>query len=221
MVRRKVMVASMAVVAFGALAACGSTPSAQPPQTVSVPAPPNSTSTNSGSTSNTPSSGTGSGGGAASNAPASGPERPDSVKSDATPRCSAATLTGDIESSDAAAGNRYAKLAVTNTGKAACTLYGYGGLQLADVAGKGMPTKLTRKADPGPTLVTLQPGQKGFKNLHWGAVADGTEPTDGPCEPPSTGAIVIPPDETQPFTVKYDFGAVCEEGSIEGSAYYK
>jgi hypothetical protein len=130
-------------------------------------------------------------------------------------------LKGEVTSGDAAAGNRYAKLVVTNTGKSACTLYGYGGLALANASGADQPTKLTRTLDPKPSLVTLQPGQKASKNLHWGAVPDGTESTTGPCEPESAGINVIPPDETQPFAVKFNFGSVCEHGTVDGSAYYK
>jgi hypothetical protein len=206
MVRSKLMVAGAAVVALGALAACGNdTPTAQQPQTVTVT--PNATSNP--PTSETPTK------------TSTSAERPESVRNDSTPRCSASALKGEITSGDAAAGNRYAKLVVTNTGKAACTLYGYGGLALANASGADMPTKLTRTLDPKPALVTLQPGQKAAKNLHWGAVPDGSESTTGPCEPESAGLNVIPPDETQPFAVKSSLGSVCEHGTVDGSAYYK
>lgn len=135
------------------------------------------------------------------------------------PRCSAATLAGTIRPADAGAGNRYATLVVT--AKSACTLYGYGGLQLVDAQGKPTPTNLIRTPNPGPALVSLQPGQTAHKTLHWTVVPTGDEPVTGPCEPPSAGATVIPPDETQPFTVVYDFGPVCDKGRIEGSAYVK
>ncbi|GAB3870314.1 DUF4232 domain-containing protein [Kibdelosporangium lantanae] len=206
MVRHKLMVAGVALAALGALTACGNdTPTATPPQTVTVTP---------SATSNPPASET-------PTKPSTSAERPESVRNDSTPRCSASTLKGEITNGDAAAGNRYAKLVVTNMGKTACTLYGYGGLALANASGADMPTKLTRTLDPKPTLVTLQPGQKAAKNLHWGAVPDGTESTTGPCEPESAGLNVIPPDETQPFAVKSNLGSVCEHGTIDGSAYYK
>ncbi|RSM60031.1 DUF4232 domain-containing protein [Kibdelosporangium aridum] len=204
MVRNRVIFAGMAVLAAGTLAACGGgSTTGQPPQTVTVTQTPTQPSTAPEHTS-------------------TGPERPESVaRSSQVARCGPTVLKGEIVSGDAAAGNRYAKLSVTNTSSKACTLYGYGGLQLTDANGHAMPTKLTRKPDPAPSLVTLEPGQKAYKNLHWGAVPDGTESTTGPCEPESKGATVIPPDETQPFTVKFDFGSVCQHGSIDGSAYYK
>jgi hypothetical protein len=136
-------------------------------------------------------------------------------------RCSAATLAGAVKAEDSGAGQRYATLVVTNRGQAACTLYGYGGLQLVDAQGKPTPTNLVRTPNPGPALVTLQPGQAAHKKLHWTVVPTGDEPVTGPCQPPSAGATVIPPDETQPFTVVYEFGSVCDKGRIEGSAYVK
>lgn len=209
MVRHRLLAAGVAVVALGSSAACGndSPTSAPPPQTVTVTESPSSTDTTAPTTSSS-SSGE--------------QEAPESLRNTTrTTRCAPSSLSGVIESGDAAAGNRYAKLAVTNTGSKACTLYGYGGLQLTNAAGAANPTKLTRKPDPGPALVTLQPGEKAYKNLHWGAVPDGTEPVEGPCEPASAGAAVIPPDETQPFSVRFDFGSVCEHGAVDGSAYYK
>ena len=71
------------------------------------------------------------------------------------------------------------------------------------------------------TEAAEQPGQKAAKNLHWGAVPDGTESTTGPCEPESAGLNVIPPDEKQPFAVKANLGSVCEHGTIDGSAYHR
>ncbi|MEV4310860.1 DUF4232 domain-containing protein [Actinocrispum sp. NPDC049592] len=210
MVRHRLLLAGAAIAALGTVAACGnSSPTAQSPQTVTVTSTPSAPATSANS-----------GNGAGESGPTSA-ERPESVKSDATPRCTAATLKGEITGQDAGAGNRYAKLVVTNTGKANCTLYGYGGLALANASGADQPTKLSRSLDPKPSLITLAPGQKASKNLHWGAVPDGTEPTTGPCEPASAGINVIPPDEKQPFAVKYDFGSVCEHGSVDGSAYYK
>jgi hypothetical protein len=126
-----------------------------------------------------------------------------------------------VAPSDAAAGNRYAELVVTNKSGRTCTLYGYGGLQLVDGAGRSTPTRLTREPNPGPSLVTLPPGGTAAKKLHWGVVPSGTEPVDGPCEPASAGARVIPPDDTKAFDVRFDFGSVCANGQVAGSAYFR
>jgi predicted small lipoprotein YifL len=208
MVRHRLLAAGVAVVALGSLAACGNdSPTSAPPQTVTVTESPTTTATAASGSSSSSSS---------------EPERPESIRNTTqTARCGPTSLSGAIEGGDAGAGNRYVKLAVTNTSSKACTLYGYGGLELTNAAGAAIPTKLTRKPDPGPALVTLEPGQKAYKNLHWGVVPDGTEPVEGPCEPASAGIKVIPPDETEPFTVKFDFGSVCQHGAMDGSAYYK
>jgi hypothetical protein len=155
--------------------------------------------------------------------PASSAERPapstENAPANAGDRCVAADLTGTVANADAGAGNRYADLVVTNTGDAACTLYGYGGLEFFGANGKSTPTELVRVPDPGPVLVTLAPGATAAKKLRWSVIASGGEPTTGPCQPPSTGIRVIPPDDTRAFTVSYDFGPVCSGGRVEGSAY--
>ncbi|HEU5475416.1 MAG TPA: DUF4232 domain-containing protein [Actinophytocola sp.] len=137
------------------------------------------------------------------------------------PRCETGWLTGSVRPLEPAAGNRYAQLVLTNTGGPLCAMYGYGGLQLVDAQGTPNPTDLVRTPDPGPTLVSLKPGEAAVKKLHWTVVPSGDEPTTGPCQPPSAGAKVIPPDETTALSVNYDFGSVCAGGKIEGSAYFR
>lgn len=138
----------------------------------------------------------------------------------ASNRCTAATLAGTVQPSDSAAGNRYAKLVVTNTGTTPCTLYGYGGLQLIAADGSPLPTSTSRDEAPGPSLVTLAPGATAAKNLHWGVVPTGGEPVDTHCQPEPQAVRVIPPDETEPFTVAWSFGPVCAAGTFHDSAYY-
>ncbi|KOV89730.1 DUF4232 domain-containing protein [Nocardia sp. NRRL S-836] len=134
-------------------------------------------------------------------------------------RCAAASLKGAVEPTDAGAGNRYGKLVFTNAGSAPCTLSGYSGFQLQNGSG-AVPTKLERKADPGPKPVTLAPGAKAVANLHWGVVPAGGEPVTGPCQPEPSKAAAIPPDETQPVNVQWTLGPVCSGGRIEISAFY-
>src|SRR5215216_5981282 len=119
-------------------------------------------------------------------------------------RCSASVLRGAVQPKDSAAGNRYAELVVTNTGSAPCTLYGYGGLQLVSADGKPLPTTALRDEPPKPALVAVAPGGHAAKLLHWGVVPTGDEPADRPCQPTPAKLSVIPPDETQPFTVAWD-----------------
>ncbi|MET8762447.1 DUF4232 domain-containing protein [Lentzea sp. NPDC004782] len=137
----------------------------------------------------------------------------------AVKRCDSSTLKGQVEPTDAGAGNRYGKFVVTNAGTVPCTLNGYSGFQLENASG-AVPTKLERKADPGPAALTLAPGGKASANLHWGVVPSGNEPVDGPCQPEPSKAAAIPPDETVPLTVPWTFGPVCSGGRIEISAFY-
>ena len=146
--------------------------------------------------------------------PASPTTRPSAP---ASSRCTAAMLAGTLQAEDSAAGNRYAKLVVTNTGTTPCTLYGYGGLQLVAADGSPLPTSTRRDEAPGPSLVTLAPSAPATKNLHWGVVPTGDES----CQPEPHAVRVIPPDETEPFTVAWSMGPVCEAGTFDDSAYHQ
>jgi hypothetical protein len=133
-------------------------------------------------------------------------------------RCHTSELTGSLAQGDAAAGNRYATLTLTNTGGEVCTVYGYGGIGLVAQDGSAAPTQQVR-VDPAPRTVTLQPGQAVAATLHWTVVATGSEPTTGDCEPTPGRLTVIPPDETDSLSVTWSYGPVCGAGQIEQSAY--
>jgi hypothetical protein len=130
-------------------------------------------------------------------------------------RCDNTTLAAALANPDAGAGQRYAQFVVTNIGHATCTLYGHGGFALV-----GAPTQLTWTANPGPSLVTLAPGQRAAMTLHWTAIPADDEPADQ-CEPVAATAISIPPDETQPLQVDWTYGPVCQHGQMDASAYYQ
>ncbi|WP_434451107.1 DUF4232 domain-containing protein [Lentzea sp. E54] len=134
-------------------------------------------------------------------------------------RCDSTTLKGEIAPTDAGAGNRHGKFVVTNTGTAPCTLNGYSGFQLQNASG-AVPTKLERKADPAPVALTLAPGGKATANLHWNVVPAGNEPVERPCQPEPSKVSAIPPNETEPLSVPWNFGPVCSGGRIEISAFY-
>jgi hypothetical protein len=135
-------------------------------------------------------------------------------------RCTATMLAGSVEPQNAAAGHRYATLVVRNKTQQTCTLWGYGGLDLLDAAKNALPTQAERTLGPVPTLVRLRPNAAAGKILHWGVVATGDEPTDEPCQPAASSINVIPPDETAPFEVDFEFGPVCDGGRMETSAYF-
>ncbi|MFD4644626.1 DUF4232 domain-containing protein [Lentzea sp. NPDC058436] len=153
----------------------------------------------------------------------SAPATPSSEDRGAAPagvqRCGPDALKGEITPTDAGAGNRYGKFVVTNSGSAPCTLNGYSGFQLENGSG-AVPTKLERKADPGPAALTLAPGGKASANLHWSVVPAGSEPVEGTCQPEPSKVAAIPPNETVPLSVPWTLGPVCSGGRIEISAFY-
>jgi hypothetical protein len=206
-VRRTRVAAAVTAGVIAMLSACGTSTEStgdgattQPPVTTPPPVPPASPTT------------------APTTAPPTGSE---SAPPSAGTKCTAKDLKGSVAPLDAAAGNRYAELVVTNKSGRMCTMYGYGGLQFIDGDGKATPTQLSRQPDPGPAVVTLPPGGSAAKKLHWGVVPSGNESQTGPCEPPSAGVRIIPPDDTQAFIVTYEFGSVCARGHVDGSAYFK
>jgi len=153
-------------------------------------------------------------------APPSSPTGGESSPPNQDNRCTSPSLAGSVESMDAAAGTRYVTLVVRNTGKQTCTLWGFGGLELLDTKRQPIPTNAERSLDPPPSLVTLAPGKEAGKLVHWTVTASGDEPASGPCQPQATSINVLPPDETTPFTVNYEFGSVCDHGKLSTSAYF-
>jgi hypothetical protein len=169
-----------------------------------------------------PPTGTPTGTGTAEEAEAEDPGEPTGTEvQDAISRCHTSMLAGTLQPAEAGAGHRYAELVLRNVSGEPCRIYGYGGLQLVDEQGNPLPTQLDRVANPGPSLITLEPGDSVSASLHWTAVPHGDEPVDGPCQPTPAAAEVIPPDETDPLRVEWTMGPVCGYGAIEGSAYHQ
>lgn len=156
-----------------------------------------------------------------SSTPALPPGTPQPDPPQESTRCHTSMLSGSLERGEPGAGQRYAELVLRNTSSETCTLYGYGGLQLIGQNGEALPTNLERVPSPGPELLRLAPGDTASATLHWTVVPHGDEPTDGPCQPAPVRAAVIPPDETAPLDVTWDFGPVCGGGSLSGSAYHR
>ena len=134
-------------------------------------------------------------------------------------RCHSSDLTATLRLDGAAAGNRYATLALTNGTSHPCRVFGYGGLQLLDADRRPVPTRQYRDPTQPPTLVTVTPGHSVSTLLHWGAVPSGSEPEQGQCEPEASFLSVIPPDETTALVVDWTGGPVCEQGRIAEWAY--
>jgi Protein of unknown function (DUF4232) len=138
----------------------------------------------------------------------------------ASDRCHTPALSAALVMPDAGAGQRYVMIKLTNSSTTTCTIFGYGGMQLADAARAPLPTRLTRVSPPAPHRVTLAPGASAVSQLHWTAVSGTGEPVTGACEPPPSLAQVTPPDETTPLTVPWTMGAVCQHGAVDQQPYH-
>jgi hypothetical protein len=134
-------------------------------------------------------------------------------------RCRTGDLAAALTRGDAGAGNRYASLVLTNTSRRTCTVFGYGGIQLADAGRHPIPTVQHRDPMHRPSLVRLVPGAKASAPLHWSAIPHSGESMTGPCEPVPALLLVIPPDERAQLAVPWHFGSVCGHGTIDQWAY--
>jgi hypothetical protein len=165
------------------------------------------------STTDEPSTGTG------ASASSTGAATDTSGASTALSRCHTGDLTASLQPGSPGAGQRYATLALTDSGDRPCTIHGFGGLGLAGPGGAPVPTKQVRVTDPTPGTITLRPGATATSQLHWGAVAGPGDTQSGNCQPVATTLRVIPPDETQALSVPWDQGPVCQGGTIEQKPY--
>ncbi|HZB30317.1 MAG TPA: DUF4232 domain-containing protein [Streptosporangiaceae bacterium] len=137
-----------------------------------------------GCAADTPSSSTpGPAGGASAGTSASGSAAPRPDAAGRPARCHTSQLAGRVRMLDAAAGNRYAALILTNTSSAPCRTFGYVGLQLIGAAGTKLPTVVIRESRPGPRSITLGPGASAWTRIHWTVASGAGEPAAEPCRP--------------------------------------
>ena len=155
--------------------------------------------------------------GATTSAPPA-PTTPAGTSPARTDRCHTSELTGSLGPETAGAGQRYATLILRNTGGRTCTVHGFGGVGLAGADGRALPTTQVRSGGPA-TTVRLAPGGTARSALHWGSINGPGDPPTGDCQPTPATLRVIPPDETDPLSVAWTFGPVCEGGTIEQQPY--
>ena len=120
-----------------------------------------------------------------------------------TPRCTTADLAGAIIDEDAGAGNRFARLILTNTSTHDCHTKGFIGGQLIDADGAEIATHIVRSSKK-PKTVLVRAGAAASARLHWTVVPSGKE-TSCPTAPT---LAVTPPDETTTLPV-YFGGTAC------------
>jgi hypothetical protein len=128
---------------------------------------------------------------------------------DAVARCRTTGLRARVAGQDAGAGQRYAKLVLTNASPKTCWVYGFAGLIMIDGNGDALRTR-TRRENARPQRVTLRPGASAHAGLHWTVVPSGSETR---C-PASARLMIIPPDEVAHLEVPFRATA-CGDGRID------
>ncbi|SFT46078.1 Protein of unknown function [Actinopolyspora lacussalsi subsp. righensis] len=160
---------------------------------------------------------TGTGGG---NADAAGAEDTATKQGSGSSRCHTSMMAASMEGGHPGAGQRYAELTLRNTTGRTCVVYGYPGLEFTGSNGTALPTDVEWAADPGPSNVRLAPGETTSTTLHWGVVPSGSGSGDGDCEPLPSTLRVTPPDETEMFHLRWDYGRVCGNGHVSATAFH-
>jgi hypothetical protein len=127
-------------------------------------------------------------------------------------RCHTSELSLAFGPAQAGAGQRQGVVILKNESARECTILGFGGLQVLDAARRPLPVELER-VGPSPTLVRFGPRSNEItKAISWTAV-----PSDSGCVQP-VYVLVTPPDETDPLTGQWPYGAICG-GRLAGFAY--
>ncbi|MFC4911061.1 DUF4232 domain-containing protein [Actinomadura gamaensis] len=127
-------------------------------------------------------------------------------------RCTAAQFRASVIGLSPGAGQRYARLALTNISGRACRVHGFPGLGLANPQNPNIPASTRRTGSP--TSFVVKPGGHAYTLLHWAAVPGDGE-TGSQCEPSPTALHVTPPDERSWVRASWSLGPVCQHGQIE------
>jgi hypothetical protein len=110
---------------------------------------------------------------------------PAAAPASVTPMCATSQLSAHLGGGDAAAGNLYRDLVVTNTSGTTCHLTGFPGVSLLDARGGQIGAPATREPLSYAPVV-LRPGGSASDTIH-------TINHQGTCLPTSTSVRVYPP----------------------------
>jgi Protein of unknown function (DUF4232) len=117
------------------------------------------------------------------------------------PSCSTSDLRITLGNGGAGAGTDFTVLDFTNSGTAACTLYGFPGVSLTNSSGAQIGAAATRNPSKASTPITLAPGAKANATLGVGNA--GNYPT-GACKPTAVAQLkVFPPNQTQAMELPF------------------
>ncbi|MGJ7908608.1 DUF4232 domain-containing protein [Actinopolyspora sp. H202] len=141
-------------------------------------------------------------------------------RSSGVSRCHTSMMAASLEGGHPGAGQRYAELTLRNTTGRTCVVYGYPGLEFTGSNGTALSTDVEWAADPGPSNVRLAPGETTSTTLHWGVVSTGSGSGGEDCEPLPSALRVTPPDETEMFHLRWDYGRVCGNGHVSATAFH-
>ena len=119
-------------------------------------------------------------------------------------KCTLNELTASLGRTTGEAGQRHTAIVWTNTSSSACTVTGFGGVDLVgpdDAMGR---TYSLPRTNGVPAAVKLAPGASAHTTITW------LPPSDGPGWTP-TGMNVTPPDETRSASIGWPGGAVLRQ----------
>jgi Protein of unknown function (DUF4232) len=130
------------------------------------------------------------------------------------PRCTVSSLLGELRPPTAGAGQRQAKLLLTNVTRKTCSLGGFIGGQLLGARNDDLPTNVVRNTGKSAKVVTLAPGQSATTSLQWGVITGTGDRQSGECQPTPARIEITPPNATGHLVLPWRNGPVCQQGRI-------
>ncbi|HZV73008.1 MAG TPA: DUF4232 domain-containing protein [Conexibacter sp.] len=130
------------------------------------------------------------------------------------PRCTVSMLLGELRAPSAGAGQRQAKLLLTNVTRRTCSLAGYPGGLLLGATNIPLPTNVVRDTGHRARVVTLTPGQSAKTTVQWGVITGSGDRQTGACEPTPARIEITPPNASGHLVLPWRNGPVCERGRI-------
>ena len=139
---------------------------------------------------------------------------PATASARAAPRCTVSMLLGELRRPSAGAGQRFAKLLLTNVTRRTCSLGGFVGGQLLGARNDPLPTNVVRNTGRRAGVVTLTPGQSATTTLQWGVITGTGDRQTGECQPTPARIEITPPNAASHLVLPWRNGPVCEQGRI-------
>lgn len=130
------------------------------------------------------------------------------------PRCTVSMLLGELRAPSPGAGQRVAKLLLTNVTRRTCALGGYPGAQLLGARNRDLPTNVVRNRARRAGTVVLAPGESATTTLQWSVIAGTGDRQTGACQPTPARIEITPPNAAGHLVLPWRNGPVCEQGRI-------